>query len=160
LQNSDVFVLVRLKLPLVDGVRFGDVDEEERRDFVVRQMKRFDVTGPATERWSGVAPEHEHHRSPFDQPVESHRPIRVESGDGHRRHAVADAETVGCSISNETSRHDVPLLRVGDLRDEVAVVRVDELVEIACHGVIASLGVRGSGSSFQPSLAKVHSGGP
>jgi len=111
---------------------------------VVRQVKRLDVTGPATERWSGVAPEHEHHRSPFDQPVESHCPIRVESGDGHRRHAVTGAETVGSSISNETSRHYVPVLRVGDLRDEVTVVRIDKLVEVACHGVMASLEAGGS----------------
>jgi hypothetical protein len=115
---------VRRQLPLVDGMRFGDVDEDDVRPLPEAPIEPFDVAGPATKRWSGEAAEDEQERPVASQVAERDgRPV-VEPSGCEIGQQVADGETVGAAVPDE--RRDDDLAFVGaQLLDVGAVARIE-----------------------------------
>ena len=77
------------KLPLVGGMRFGDVDEREVGLVAKALEEILDVARPATKGRSGEAAEDEQQRAPANELRQFHRLEVVGAPDGHGRQRVS-----------------------------------------------------------------------
>jgi hypothetical protein len=117
LREQDVVVEVRLELPLIRGVRLGDVDEDDRRAATEPAMERFDVARPATKRRSGEAAEHEREWAPVDERRELHDLAPDQARDTEVGDRVSDAEAIRSPVARQRGDDDLSLpgLQPGDV---------------------------------------------
>jgi len=87
------------ELPLVLGMGFGDVDDEEGAAAAVGLVEALDVAGPATERRSGTGAEDEDERAVSSEGVEAYGALGVEPPQLKRRNGIVHAESVGGAVA-------------------------------------------------------------
>ena len=126
LAEQHALVDVCLHLPLVDGVRLGDVDEDGVRASLEAPVDLLDVAGPATKRRSGEAAEDEQERVVHDERAEPDGCSITERDRRQIREEVADGEPFGTPMARDRRDDDLALAGLEAL-GICAVTRIEPL---------------------------------
>jgi len=134
LRKDGAFLDVGRELPLVRGMRLGDVDEREVRPLVEALEEALDVARPATKGRSGVAAEDEEQRPVTDERGELDLLEITGSANSDSGEGVVDLERFGVAVAEQARDHGVALRAGGEALDVRAVFCVDDGGERAVFG--------------------------
>jgi hypothetical protein len=110
LRVTDVFLHVRLHLPLIRRVRFANINRQKIRVVFVVVVNLHHVTDVAAERRSSVAAEDEHQRAPASPFANVESIGTVKSDEPRVRRVIADFQLAAVHVRQRITHHAVGVL--------------------------------------------------